>query len=271
MKLIQIPWTGVDNLNFDLLSNYNTIQIANSHSNSILVAEHAIALMFDVSKKLSYHDRLMRNGNWNRLAKNKINEVSPFSKLISKSTIGILGFGAIGKSIYSLLSGFNVKFKLFNRSGKSTQINNDSKVFPINNFINEIGDLDILFITIPLTDETTNLVNKEVFSKLNSNCILINVSRGEVVNEHDLFNALFEKQILGAGIDTWYNYPTAQQENVFPSAKFDFHSLNNIVLSPHRAGYIDSGFLHLDDAIENLNRLKEGRELINIISTKNKY
>ena len=66
---MQIPWTGVDNLNFELLKKYN-VTVCNSHSNSLAVAEHAIALMFDAAKKISYHDRLLRIGEWNRENRN---------------------------------------------------------------------------------------------------------------------------------------------------------------------------------------------------------
>ena len=105
LKFIQIPWTGVDNLNFELLAKYNTV-VCNSHSNATIVAEHAIALMLDAAKKISYHDRLMRKGNWNRPGINLENKLTPFSKPINKSTIAIVGYGSIGKKIQQFLSGF---------------------------------------------------------------------------------------------------------------------------------------------------------------------
>ena len=80
LKFAQIPWTGVDNLDFDLLKKYD-VTIANSHSNAVIVAEHGVALMLDAAKKISYHDRQMRHGEWNRV-KPAGNEVSPFSKLV---------------------------------------------------------------------------------------------------------------------------------------------------------------------------------------------
>ena len=85
--------------------------------------------------------------------------------------------------------------------------------------------------------------------------ILINVSRGETIIEKDLFNALKHKDIGFAAIDTWYNYPTKENPVTFSSKKYKFHLLNNIVLSSHRAGYAEGILPHLDDAIENLNRL----------------
>jgi phosphoglycerate dehydrogenase-like enzyme len=202
----------------------------------------------------------------------KSNAVSPFSKKISESTVGIIGFGFIARNIYQLLMGFDCKFKVFTKSGKiSDEYYNKVRCFLINDFAKEASDIDFLFVVIPLTDETKGLVDYKFFSAMATNSILINISRGEVINEADLFNSLFNKQIGGAAIDTWYNYPTSLTPNISPSLKFPFQNIENILLSPHRSGYIDSGFPHLDDAIENLNRVKAGLDPINIVSLTKKY
>lgn len=269
LRFIQVPWTGVDNLDFELLKKYNTI-IANSHSNAIIVAEHAVALMMDASKRISYHDRLMRNGEWNRVSPNNKNELSPFSKLISGSKVAIIGYGAIGKNICHLLKGFSCSFKVFNRSPKTDNSSN-IKHFLINDLEAELKDVDFVFLSLPLTQESKDMVNAKFLAAMNENAVLINVSRGEIVEEDSLFEALRYRKIGFAAIDTWYNYPSKETPNTFPSLRNNFHELDNVILSPHRAGYVDSGLLHLDDAIENLNRCKQGQELINIISLNNKY
>jgi lactate dehydrogenase-like 2-hydroxyacid dehydrogenase len=111
LKFIQIPWTGVDNLNFQLIEEVG-VTVCNSHSNAYAVAEHAVALMLDVAKKITYHDSEFRNGNWNRPRPDGTNEVSPFSKRISNSDVGIIGFGHIGRNIYDFLQGFKCKFHI---------------------------------------------------------------------------------------------------------------------------------------------------------------
>jgi phosphoglycerate dehydrogenase-like enzyme len=269
LKFIQVPWTGVDNLNFDLLSKYN-ITIANSHSNSLIVAEHSIALMFDAAKKISFHDRNLRLGNWNRINNEIPNEISPFSKGIYGSNIGIVGFGAIGKNIHKLLAGFECNFKIFSKNKKTDNLANTS-FYSIDEFLQELYQIDFVFICIPLTNETKNLVNESFLGAMNKDSILINISRGEVINENDLYFSLYNKKIGFAGIDTWYNYPSKENTSPYPSIKNNFHLLNNVILSPHRAGYAESGLFHLDDAIENLNRYLEGKPLINIISLIDKY
>lgn len=271
LKFAQIPWTGVDNLDFDLLRRHNLV-VCNSHSNSEVVAEHAVAMMMDAAKKLSYHDKEMRQGNWNRLLPNTQNKVSPFSKKITGSKIGIIGFGAIGQHIMNMLQGFNCNFYVFTKSGVvAEEYKNKVKVWQINDFLKKAKELDFVFVAIPLTKETHGMIDNHFFNAMSEQSILINISRGQVLNPEHLFHALINKQIGVAAIDAWYNYPSPSNPTVYPSLEFTFHELDNIILSPHRAGYSDSGFPHLDDAIENLNRSAMGVPLKNIISLNNTY
>jgi phosphoglycerate dehydrogenase-like enzyme len=271
LKFIQIPWTGVDNLDFDLLQQYN-IKVCNSHSNATVVAEHAVALMMDAAKKMSYHDKLMRQGKWNRLIPGQLNVVSPFSSMISKSKVGIIGFGAVGKKIYHLLLGFDCSFEAFTKDPVNlTEYGPNLSVFSPVDMYKRMHELDIIFVAVPLTPETRNMINASFLSSMNNHAVLINISRGEIVQEEDLYHALHDKTIAFAAIDTWFNYPTRDNPEIFPSAKFEYHLLDNIVLSPHRAGYVKEAFPHLDDAIENLNRFYKGNTLKNIISLKNRY
>lgn len=268
VRLIQIPWTGVDSLNFSLLSNF-AIPIANSHSNAGIVAEHAIALMFDATKKVAYHDQLMRKGVWNRPG-SESNKIDSFSIQVAQSKVALIGFGSIGKKIHQYLSGLNCNFNVFNRSGEGQEFDR-VKYYPINDLNRKIAESNIVFVCVALTESTRNLLNDDFFENLNPNTILINVARGEVIDEDSLFKALKSNDRLFAGIDTWYKYPTKDMPNVFPSSKNNFHELDNIIMSPHRAGMISDSLPHLDDAIENLNRLANNLSPINIISIENKY
>lgn len=267
LKLIQIPWTGVDFLDFDLLKKYD-FTICNSHSNALVVAEHAIALMFDIAKKLSFHDNMLRKGVWNRIYDNT--GVSPFSTKIFNSNITIVGYGSIGRKIKELLSGFKPNFNIVDTT-KVKKIEENVKYFHPNNLGEALKNADLIFVSVPLTDYTKEMINSRFFNYTNGKAILINISRGEVVNEADLYNALKNNLIKGASIDTWFNYPNANNKNVLPSINYPFHKLNNIVMSPHRAGYIEGDLPHLADAIENLNNLALGKNLINKVSIENKY
>lgn len=269
LKCIQVPWTGVDKLNFSLLKKYKAT-VCNSHSNSGVVAEHAVALLFDAAKKLSFHDRYMRQGIWNRPSTTNTSSITPFSKKISNSNIGIVGFGNIGKDIHQMLSGFNCNFKVFNRSLKKLTLTKTT-FYKSSDILKELGTLDFLFISVALTEQTTEMVNASYFNAMKNDAILINISRGEVIDQTALFNALINKDIAFAGIDTWYQYPNKETPVTFPSKENQFETLDNIIMSPHRAGMVDGSFPHLDDAIENINRLYTNKPLINKVSLTNYY
>lgn len=268
LKFIQIPWTGVDSLNYNLLRKYS-LTVCNSHSNSAAVAEHAVALMMAASKKIAYHDRIMRKGNWNKVFNDS--QITPFSKPVTNSNIGFIGFGAIAKNIYSITQGFGCNYYAFTNTGKAINSYMDVEFKTFSLFKKNARNLDYLFICVPLTNSTRGFINREILNCLSTKCILINISRGEVIDEESLFRALNERIIHGAGIDTWYNYPNKDNPQVFPSKNYNFHLLDNLILSPHRAGYLEGDFPHLNDAIENLNRANNGLELINRISIEKEY
>lgn len=270
LKFIQIPWTGVDNLNFEEIEKIG-VTVCNSHSNAYAVAEHAITLMLDAAKKITYHDTELRKGNWNRPKMDGSNEISPFSLRVSNKNVGILGYGHIGKAIHEFLSGFKCTFYISDFSFQKTAIENGNYFFSPEQTDDYLKFMDFVFVCLPLTKETKGYINQALLSKLKRTSILINTSRGEVIEEDDLYYALKEGIINGAGIDTWYNYPKISSEKTFPSKKNPFHELKNLVLSPHRAAFIENELPHLDDAIANLNRASEGNPPLNIISTKNKF
>ena len=271
IKLFQIPWTGVDSINFELLKKYNIDCVCYSHSNASIVAEHAITLYGAVSKKIAYHDSQMRAGNWNRVSP-KGNTVSPFSQAMFEKNIMLLGYGAVNRFVHSMLSGFKPRITVVNRSGGVKDIESTiEKVFPCADIMEAVPHADVIFVAVPLTEQTKLFFNKACFSAMKQNAILINVARGAVIDEESLYNVLHRKNIYGAGIDTWYNYPAQTGGSTFPSKKFPFHELENLVMSPHRAGYIDSGFPHLDDAILNLHNVQMGKPLLNRVSIDQLY
>lgn len=271
LKFIQVPWTGVDNLNFDLIREIG-VKVCNSHSNAYAVAEQAVALMFDAAKKIAYHDRLMRTGDWNRPKPDKSNVVSPFSKRVSKSQIGIIGFGHIGKIIRQYLSAMECQFHIADISVNEKKVEAGVTFYPMANLKELLGAVDYVFLCVPLTAETRGFFGKEQFSDMRQDAIMINTSRGEIVDEAALYEALKNNVIAGAAMDTWYNNP----KNPFdvdckPSLNYPFEMLDNLVLSPHRSAMIAGELPHLDDAVMNINRTIDGLEPLNVVSVEKKF
>jgi phosphoglycerate dehydrogenase-like enzyme len=170
------------------------------------------------------------------------------------------------------MSGFSPQITIVNRSGQVKGESAGAEISSYENITSTLTGADAVFIAVPLTSGTKGFFNESCFNALNERTIVVNVARGTVIDEQALYSALSEQHIYGAGIDTWYNYPKPGESNSTPpSANFPFHELNNLVMSPHRAGYVDSGFPHLDDAIENLNNLHSNKPLINRLSVEHRY
>ena len=110
---------------------------------------------------------------------------------------------------------------------------------------------DFILISLPLTKTTSGLIGKDQIDLMKPTGILVNISRGAIIDEESLYNALTSKSILGASIDTWYVYPKDRNNptNVFQN--FPFHELDNVILSPHRAFKVrDREITHTEDIIE---------------------
>lgn len=271
LKFIQVPWTGVDNLNFDLIREIG-VKVCNSHSNAYAVAEHAIALMFDAAKKVSYHDRLMRTGDWNRPKPDKSNVVSPFSKRISGSNIGIIGYGHIGKLIKQNVSALGCKFHVNNTRVTEKYVEGDITYYPMNELNELLSQVDYVFLTVPLTPQTKGFFGAQAFASMKDDAIMINVSRGEIVDPAAMYDALTNNKIAGVAMDTWYNNPKSPFDNdCKPSLEYPFEKLDNIVLSPHRSAMVVGELPHLDDAIVNINRVADRLEPINVVNIEKKF
>lgn len=269
IELVQVPWAGVERLDFELLSNYD-IPICNSHSNAMAVAEYAVGLLLGISKKISYHDKLLRSGDWNRIKKEEKNSETIYSSYISNKSIGFIGYGNIGRNIGKLLKGFNPKIMAI--------VSDKSKKYDEVDFLGDSNDLDYVLensdyivVATALTKETEGMLNKENLTKMKSTAYIINISRGKVIDEEGLYHVLDNRLIAGAGIDTWYNYPKNNEDIIYPSERYDFHKLNNIIITPHRAAEIDGEFTYLNDAIDNIKRYKKEKNYKNKLNIKKGY
>jgi len=264
LRLVQVPWTGVDRLDLALLRQRG-IAVCNSHSNAGAVAEMAIALLLAVAKKIPQHDARLREGRWMRPGRSPDEGFWPPTLLTGKTT-GFLGFGAIARAVAQKLAGFDMRFVATDARHREGE-----PPAPLVSLYppagrHEVASLsDVLFVTVPLVDATRGLVDSSVLARMKPTAYLVNTSRGEVVDEDALFDALRTRRIAGAAVDAWYQYPTLEHPQVLPSSRHPFHTLDNLVLSPHRAGFAEGDLPHLADVAANLNRLASGQPLANEI------
>jgi len=271
LRLFINPGAGVTHL-IDLFRELNTereVKLINGHGNSYFVAQHAVALLLTFMNKIILHHKWMKEGKW------RTGDEEAASIPLRFRKVGLLGYGAINKKIHEMLHGFNIEFSVLR---KHWDKNDEQLITPVKKFtesqVNDFCDeIDILIIAIPLTSRTKNLIGKKQLDLLGKEGILINVGRGEIINELALYNALKDKAIIGAAIDVWYNYsPDEDLKGKKYPYNYPFHDLENIILSPHRGYSPFADLLRWDEVIENLSRLSEGkRQFINQVNLTEEY
>lgn len=258
LKLIQVPWTGMDTFDFDAVKG-SGVTVCNTHSNADSVAELGITLVLDLLKKVSYHDRKMRIGNWNRDQK----PLNIKSKMLSEQTVCVLGFGHIGSRIGELISAFGAKVIAVSSRAKVGGVL--SEVYFGADIKKAVNNADVVICTLPLTNSTRDLINKETIASMKDGAILVNLSRAAVIDEEAVWEALESEKLAAFGSDVWWNAPKRGESQSYPSAKHDFWKKDNVIMSPHRAGFVEDCLPHLDGAIENIIALAMGNTLSSIV------
>lgn len=254
LKLIQVPWTGMDTFDFESIKGFN-VPVCNTHSNADSVAEIGLALTLDLIKKISFHDRKMRDGNWNR-------DQQPLdlkSRMLANQSVCVLGCGNIGYRVAQLFQAFGSSVNGVDNIRKADGV--VSKIFTFNEMFKAVAESDIVVCCLPLTDETRNCINSTFFAALNKRPYIVNISRAAIINEDDLYNALIKGKIAGFASDVWWNTPKRGESHSFPSLHNEFWKMENVVMSPHRAGFVNGCFPHLDGAIYNLIKLENNEQL----------
>jgi len=265
LKLIQVPYAGVDPIPFDVVKERN-ILISNAHENALTVAEHGFSLLLALSKSLVVHDRDLRKSIWHGWMANEPN----FE--VYEKTIGIIGLGAIGREMAKRAKAFGMKV-----IGTKKDIKKDidklkdfvDEIYPMENIAEVIKKSLFIFISVPLTKDTENLIGEKELNLMKDK-YLINISRGKVVNEEALYNALKNGILKGAAIDVWYNYPKPG-EKAYPS-KYPFHELDNIIMTPHSAGFtVESVQRNWLFTFRNILKFAKGEKIENIVDAEKQY
>jgi D-3-phosphoglycerate dehydrogenase len=242
LKLIARVGIGLDGIDFDLCKKYNIRVTYTPDAPTMAVAELCVGLILDLARKISYTDKAIKNGIWNRY----------MGTLLYGKTVGIFGMGRIGKSLIHLLSSFNVKFKVYDISpdiafGRLYNVEFVSKE-------EVLKTSDIVSVNVPLKKDTLNYITQKELKMMQSHAILINTARGGIVNEDDLYIALKENIIAGAAVDVFEEEPY----------KGKLTTLDNVVLTCHMgASTIDSRTNMEVQAIEEVIRYKNNQPLKN--------
>ncbi len=227
LKYLIIPFVGIPDSTKMLMRRYPQIKVLNIHHNSRVVAENIMAFLLAGIKHIIPADKELRKHNWSI----RYNH-NPASLLYKKKVL-ICGYGHIGKLLETFLRPYDVKIDKI----KKSNTNPEAGIYPLSDLNRIVGEYDFVINILPATLETKDVFNHLTFLAMKPNCYFVNVGRASTVEEKALFNALSEKKISGAALDVWYNYPVSEGErtNTNP-ANYPFNTLDNVIMSPHRAG-----------------------------------
>lgn len=214
LKIIGRAGIGLDNVDVEYATKKGIIVMNTPFGNTITTAEHAIALMFALARKIALADRLMKEGKWE---KKKLEGVELFNK-----TLGIIGLGNIGAVVAE--RAFGLKMNVIAYDPYIPEEKAKKLGVKLVSFDELLRTSDIITIHVPLTEETKNLINKQTIEKMKPTVMIINCARGGIVNEDDLYEALVNRRIAGAAIDVWIKEPPE---------KWDLARLENVVATPH--------------------------------------
>lgn len=213
LKLVVRFGVGTDNFDLEAMKRRGIAVGVISNNNS--VAEFAVALILGIMKNLHLFDNAVRQGQWSRFTMHEL----------KAKTVGILGFGRIGKRLAELLSGFDVELVAYDpymNEEDAKRLN----VKPVT--LDELlSSSDVVSLHIPATPETYHLINRETIAKMKDGVYLINTSRGALIDEAALKEALEAGKVAGAALDVFEKEPVTKD--------LTLNSLDNILLAPHVA------------------------------------
>lgn len=246
LRLIQTTSAGVDALDFELIPK-NILVCGNVGAFSEQIAEHVFGMMICLARNLVLHEEELKNSVFNQSQ----------GIFLKGKTIGIIGTGGIGQAVARLAKAFGMTTLGVNSSGRNVEFFDRTE--SIDNLNHLLSQSDVVVVALPLTLKTRNLINESNLRLTKSNCILINVGRGAVINEKALYNHLYSNPSFMAGTDVWWKYPSQGK----PFAQdYPFLELPNFLGSPHIAdGVPESHDLAVENAVRNIERYLKGEPL----------
>lgn len=255
VKLVCEFATGFDNVDIAYCKSRG-IKVANATGYSTeTVAQHTFALAFYILEKLNHYDNYVKSGEYAK-SDSFTNFDEIFTEICGK-TWGIVGMGNIGKKVASIAEAFGCHVIFYSASGKSTFTTYEQV-----DFDTLLKESDILSLHCPLTDRTRNLIDLEAMKKMKKTAVLINVARGAVVNNADLYTALTEEEIAGAGLDVVEKEPISVDNplnQIMDSGK--------LIITPHIGwASVEARNRCVDEAYKNVEAFLKGetRNVVNL-------
>ncbi len=273
LKWIQFHVAGLDfATNHILLQNDNLLITTISGTSASQAAEYAVMMMLALGHKLPEMLSMQKLHEWPR---DRWDRYSPLE--LRTSTVGLVGYGSIGRQIARLLQPFGTKILAVKRDVMHPEDSDYMpdgmgdrggdyfhRLYPNQAIQSMIKECDFIVVCTPLTSQTKHLIGDQELSVCKPTTFIINISRGDIIDQDALVKALEEKHIAGAALDVFHQEPLPQDHILW--------TLPNVIISPHIAGnsrfYNDRAMTFF---IENLKRFISGDALMNRYHQEKEY
>ncbi len=240
LKVISKYGIGLDNVDINMATNKKIIVTNTPAANIDAVADLAFGLILSLARRIPEADRKTKSGKWGKI----------IGKSVWEKTLGIIGLGNIGRQVVKRAKGFEMNILVFD-------IVKDKKFaqkYGINyvNLEKLLQKSDYISIHIPLNDATRGMISYEELEKIKKDAFLINTSRGGIIDEEALYNALRNNKLRGAALDAYKDEPLQETP---------LKELDNVIMTPHIGAYTEEAIDNMSiQAAQNLIDVLEGRE-----------
>jgi phosphoglycerate dehydrogenase-like enzyme len=226
-----------------------------------VVAEHVIALILGLAKKLPQAARLQQKHSW---GKELLWQLNPKPTEIAGATLGVVGLGSIGRNVSKHASALGMRVIAVREHLDNERPQGVDEVFSSSELDQVLQESDYVVLSVPVTPETEGLINAKRLAKMKSTAYLINVGRGQLIDEAALLVALRGQKIGGAALDVFIEEPLPPDSPLW--------DLENLLITPHTAGLTEKMWeRHYKLFTENLRRYMAGEELLAVVDKKKGY
>lgn len=217
LKWLQTWSAGVNSLPMEALHKREVSVTSANGVHAYPISETIFALMLGLTRKIHTYVRQQQDKQWDNAG---------IELEIHEKTIGIIGVGAIGQETAKIAKAFGMKVLGVRHSGKATD--NVDKMYKPDLLAEVLPQCDFVVVTLPLTEETTDMFAAKQFAQMKKNAFFINIGRGPIVQEEDLIHALEQNEIAGAGLDVFATEPLPEESPLW--------EMENVIVTPHTAG-----------------------------------
>ncbi|MGQ9781393.1 MAG: phosphoglycerate dehydrogenase [Nitrososphaeria archaeon] len=238
LKIVARYGVGYDNVDVAEATRHGVFVTTLPGINAETVAEHTLALIFAAARDLLNVARETKPSTWRNIAQSYYSEKTPFE--LSGKTLGILGLGAIGSTVAKLCAPLNMRILAFDpyiNAEKAKAVGVE-----LTSLETLLRESDILTIHAPLTDRTRHIIGEKELKMMKKTALLVNASRGALIDENALYRALKERWLSGAALDVLEKEPPETDNPLF--------TLDNVIITPHVAGASVENFMRCDAMIE---------------------